>query len=73
MRDDLRDLLQRGPFEPFRIKLVNGEAHDIFHPQTVALQQSSLNLFPFDQNWVIFPLDIASIELLIADYQGQAP
>ena len=30
--NDIRELLARDPFEPFRIKLVSGDAHDIFSP-----------------------------------------
>ena len=63
---------ERGPFEPFRIKLVNGDAHDIFNPQTVALQRSALAIASSDQNWVLFPLDkVNSVESLIADYHGE--
>ena len=35
MEEDLGDLLSREPFEPFRIKLVNGDAHDVATPNNV--------------------------------------
>ncbi len=73
LRDDLQDLIDKEPFEPFRIKLVNGDAHDVFHPQNVAVLTTTVNITPPDQNWVLFPIDkIASVESLIADYPGQA-
>ena len=72
LRDELHDLIDREPFEPFRIKLVNGDVHDFFHPQNVAIQKTLVQVSPPDQNWFIFPIDkIASIESLIADFPGE--
>jgi hypothetical protein len=31
IRDELGRLIGRDPFEPFQIKLVNGDAHHVFH------------------------------------------
>ena len=68
----LKILLSASPFEPFRMKLVNGDMHDVFDPQTVAVQQRTVFIAPQDQNWVVFPIDkICSLESLIADYRGQ--
>ena len=70
---DLQELTRREPFEPFRIKLLNGVWHDVFYPQNVAVLRRTVHMVPPDQNWVIFPLNkIASIESLIADYHGHA-
>ncbi len=74
LRDHLQDLIDRQPFEPFRIKLVNGDSCDVFYPQNVALLRDEVNINPPDQNWILFPIDkITSVESLIADYHGNAP
>ncbi|HEX8522651.1 MAG TPA: hypothetical protein VF669_10375 [Tepidisphaeraceae bacterium] len=68
---DLQELVDKDPFEPFRIRLVNGDSHDLFYPQNIVVTSRVVTLVPPDQNWVIFPVDkIASIESLIADYEG---
>jgi hypothetical protein len=72
LRDHLNDLLSTVPFEPFRIKLVNGDTHDVFDPQTLAVQQSTVVIASHDQNWAAFPIDkINSIESLIADFPNE--
>jgi hypothetical protein len=72
LRDEIRDLLSNDPFEPFRIKLVSGDNHDVFDPQTVALQELTLAIATTDQNWYILPIDkINSIESLIADFHTE--
>ena len=72
LREELQILIERDPFEPFRIKLVNGDSHDVFHPHNTAVLEWSVSITPPDQNWVLFPLDkIASIESIIADYPGE--
>lgn len=69
----LEKLLRGSPFEPFRIKLVNGDNHDGFDLQTVAVQRRTVFLASPDQNWYLFPTNkINSIESLIADYHGEA-
>jgi hypothetical protein len=74
LRNELEDLLAHEPFEPFRLKLVNGDRHDVFYPHNVGLLGFTVYIPQPDQNWVIFPIDkIASIESLIADYHGHAP
>ncbi len=74
LRDELEDLIAQEPFEPFRIKLVNGDFHDVFNPQNVALLVWTFHIMPPDQNWMIFPIDkIAAVESLIADYHGHRP
>lgn len=73
MKVRLRQLLVRDPFEPFRIKLVNGDTHDVFDPQTVAPENRVVFIAYPDQNWAMFRYTkINSIESLIADYHGHA-
>lgn len=35
--ETLREWLRRQPFEPFEIRLSNGETHHVRHPENVAL------------------------------------
>ena len=72
IRDELARLIAREPFEPFQIKLVNGDAHNIFYPHNIAVEKTTVSIMWPDQNWVVFPLDkIASLESLIADFAGE--
>jgi hypothetical protein len=69
--DEIQDLIDKEPFEPFRLKLVNGDAHDIMNPGVLVVLQSVIMLALPDQNWVIFPHDkVNSLESLLSDYQG---
>jgi hypothetical protein len=71
-RDHLRELLAAEPFEPFRLKLVNGDIHDVFDPLTVSPARQEVFIALPDLNWVTFTYDkINSAESLIADYHGQ--
>ena len=73
IRQQLQELVEAEPFEPFRLKLVNGDFFDVFKPLGVAVQSKTVLMALDDQNWVVFPLDkINSIESLIADYHGQS-
>ena len=72
IRTELERLIYRATFEPFRIKLVNGDRHDVFDPQSVAVLKRAVSIVPHDQSWVVFPINkIASIESLIEDYAGE--
>jgi hypothetical protein len=67
MEEEVKRLLVRDPFEPFRIKLVNGDAHDVNAPDFVAILEEGLYIASHDGLWVEFPYDrIASLECLIA-------
>ena len=73
IKSQLGRLLRAEPFEPFRIKLVNNDLHDVFDPQTVSFARGVVFIASEDQNWVMFPFSkINSIESVIADYHGQA-
>ncbi len=72
IKSELEILLGRTPFEPFRIKLINGDIYDVFDPGTVALLTFTISVAMQDQNWVLAPYTkINSIESLFADYQGK--
>ena len=73
IRTRIRRLLAATPFEPFRINLVNRDAHDIFDPQTVSFERDVIFIAATDQNWAMFPFSkINSVESLMADYHGQS-
>lgn len=74
LQEEIRDLLGREPFEPFRIKVASGDAYDVFYPRTLAILDDSLFYVPPDQNWALIPASaISSLESLIADYHGFDP
>ena len=60
------ELLQRRPFEPFEIRLTNGEKHDVRHPEMALLLRSRVVIATADSDrMVICPLlHIASVETL---------
>ena len=61
----MREVLQRQPFEPFEIRLTNGEKHEVRHPEMALLLRSRLVIALPDDRMVICPLlHIASVETL---------
>jgi hypothetical protein len=40
--ETIREWLQRAPFEPFELRLSNGEAHQVRHPENVALGKNRI-------------------------------
>ena len=65
-RDAMLELLRRQPFEPFEMRLTNGEKHKIRHPEMALLQRSRIVVsVPNSDRMVIIPLlHIASVETL---------
>ncbi len=65
-RDAMLEVLRRQPFEPFEIRLTNGERHQVRHPEMALLQQSRIIVsLPNSDRMVIIPLlHIASVETL---------
>ena len=53
--DDLRELLRRRPFEPFRLQLSNGVVYEIRHPELVVPGRSIA--------WIHLPETIHSVAL----------
>jgi len=61
----MQELLRRQPFEPFEIRLTNGEKHEVRHPEMALLLRSRLVIALPDDRMVICPLlHIASVETL---------
>lgn len=65
-RETMLELLRRQPFEPFEIRLTNGEKHEVRHPGMALLQRSRIVItVPNSDRVVTIPLlHIASVEAL---------
>jgi len=65
MVDDLKDLLRRDPFAPFRIVLTSGSTYEVASPYQVAIGQSQLDYYyPRSDKKAILRLNqIASVEI----------
>ena len=40
--ESFREFIRREPFKPFVVRLANGEAHEILHPECVAITKSKV-------------------------------
>lgn len=72
MLEDLKELLRRDPFTPFRIVLTSGDAYEVTSPFQVATGQTQLNYYPpKSDRWAILRLNqIAAFEVGEADRRG---
>ena len=63
---DLRDLLTRDPFQPFRVRLTSGDHYDIRNPLSAAMMRSRLFIaVPRSDRSIYIPyLHIAALETL---------
>lgn len=67
------ELHQAEPFEPFRIKLLNGDGHNVGDPRTLVIGREFVWVFSPDQHWAIFPIfRINSMESLVSDFRGES-
>ena len=74
IEEGVRALLERDPFEPFRIRLINGDRHDVLLPAMVAVLEEGLFVTSQGGHWAQFPFDrVASFESLIGDFSAGAP
>jgi hypothetical protein len=66
--DDIRVLLRREPFEPFRIRLTSGDSYEIRDPNSVTLGKNRVFVaFPDADGWAAFAyLHSAIVESLRA-------
>jgi len=62
--NEIREMLRRDPFEPFRIRLSSGDAYEIRDPNTVAIMKNRLFVaFPDGETWAFCSyLHIAAVE-----------
>jgi hypothetical protein len=40
--ESIREFIRREPFEPFVIRLSNGESHEVHHPECVAITKTKV-------------------------------
>lgn len=65
--EQIEELLEHEPFEPFIIKLSSGDAHIVQTPHAVALMGTRIFVAFANGKWAFIPLaQIASIESLQA-------
>ena len=71
-RENIRELLDRDPFVPFRLVMTSGKAYDVVSPNYAMLLRSEVFVvFPDGERWAHVPLlHIASIET-VADGRGR--
>ncbi len=64
--DEVRQLLNREPFEPFRFHLTSGDTYEVRDPNSVAVGARRVFIaFPSTDRFVFFPyLHIAAIETI---------
>jgi hypothetical protein len=61
---EIREALDREPFEPLRIRISSGDAYEVRNPNLVVVMRSRLFVaFPDSDRWTLIPfLHIAAIE-----------
>ena len=64
--ETIREWIGRWPFEPFVLKLSNGEAYDVRHPENVAIGKTRLAIvYPEDDRFVhVSLIHVNSIQAL---------
>jgi hypothetical protein len=64
--DAIRELLQREPFEPFEIRLTNGDVHLVKHPECVAITKARVVIVDPDTDKIAICalLHVASLEMI---------
>lgn len=61
----MQELLRRQPFQPFEIRVSNGDRHEIRHPEMALLLKSRIVIaLPEDRMAVVPLLYIASVETM---------
>ena len=64
MLEDIRDLLRKQPFEPFRVVTTSGEKYLVENPENVAVSETRVSIFPpHTEKWILIRLNqVASLE-----------
>jgi hypothetical protein len=64
--DTLREMIQRRPFEPFCLRLSNGETHEVRHPECAVVGKSKVLVYAPEQDRFVFValIHVNSVELL---------
>lgn len=66
IRNDIRELLGREPFKPFRLILSSGKEYDVLNPETTVLLKSEVFIaFQDGESWSVVPLfHVTAIETI---------
>ena len=51
--ETIREFIRREPFEPFVVRLSNGESHEVRHPECVAITRSKVVITYPDEDRVV--------------------
>ncbi len=72
---ELREFLQREPFEPVRLRLSSGDANELRNPGLVVVMRSRLFLAaPGTDRWTLIPfLHITAVETLANGHARKPP
>jgi len=64
--ETLREMIQRRPFEPFCLRLSNGETHEVRHPECAVVGNSKVLVYYPEQDRFVFValIHVNSVELL---------
>ncbi len=75
IRDNIRELLDRDPFAPFRLVLSSGRHYDVLDPQMTVLLKSEIFIaFPDGERSSLIPLlHVTSVETLSNDRRRRTP
>jgi hypothetical protein len=67
-RQDIHEILQKEPFEPFRIRLSSGDSYEVRDPSSVALMKNRAFIaLPDGERWTFCSyLHITAVESLSA-------
>jgi hypothetical protein len=58
MIESLKELLDKSPFQPFKIVTASGDKYDVLNPHLVAVGKSQINyFFPKSDRWVFIRLN----------------
>lgn len=75
IRDNIRELLERDPFVPFRLVLTSGRQYDVVDPQMTVLMKSEIFIaFPDGEHSSLIPLlHVTSVETRPDDRSRRTP
>jgi len=64
--DAIRELLKRQPFEPFEVRLSNGDVHVVKHPECVIVTKTRLIIADLDADRVtiVALLHVAAVSMI---------
>ena len=66
--ETIQDLLKRVPFQPFEVRMSNGDRHEVRHPEFAFVLKTNLVIGDpeSDKVWICALLHIADVETLQA-------